>query len=71
MKGLKMQEMTAAEIKAARAQLGMSQVKFAEAIGVTNVAVAQWETDKRTPAPYLRLAVAALVAGLEPWRGKR
>ena len=69
-KGQKMQEltpMTAAEIKAARAALNMSQVAFAAAIGVTNVAVAQWETDKRKSPGYLRLAVAALIAGLEPW----
>ncbi|MGN6207737.1 helix-turn-helix domain-containing protein [Asticcacaulis sp.] len=51
----------------ARAALNMSQVAFAAAIGVTNVAVAQWETDKRTSPGYLRLAVAALIAGLEPW----
>ena len=59
--------MTAMEIKEARAALGMSQVAFAAAIGVTNVAVAQWETDKRKSPGYLRLAVAALIGGLAPW----
>ncbi len=45
----------------------MSQVAFAAAIGVTNVAVARWEIDKRKSPVYLRLAVAALISGLEPW----
>lgn len=63
-----MQEMTAAEIKAARAALSMSQVQFAEALGISRRNVENWEADSRSPPVYLRLAIAALVAGLEPWR---
>jgi len=62
-----MQDLTPHEIKAARAVLNVSQVGLAALLGVTNVAVAQWETAKRSPPPYLRLALAALINGLEPW----
>lgn len=66
-----MQEMTppsAAELKTARVMLNMSQVAFAEALSTSRRNVENWETDKAEPPAFLRLAIAALFAGLEPWK---
>lgn len=60
-------DLTPSDIKAARTALGLSQAKFAAALGVTSVAVEHWEGGKRTPPAMLRLAIAALLNGLEPW----
>lgn len=37
-------------IKNVRKKLGMSQRQFAQLLGVTQVSVATWETDKKTPS---------------------
>jgi transcriptional regulator with XRE-family HTH domain len=44
--------MTAEEIRALRARLGLSQVRFAAIMGVSSPAVAQWETDVTVPHQY-------------------
>ncbi|MFN3229323.1 MAG: helix-turn-helix domain-containing protein [Asticcacaulis sp.] len=59
--------MTPEEIKAARAALGLSQRKFADTLGITPQAVENWEYDKSSPPKFLRLALAALLAGLPPY----
>ena len=64
-------ELTAAEIKAARVLLNMSQVDFAAALGISRRNVENWESEgpgSRTPPVYLRFAIAAVMAGLEPWK---
>lgn len=60
---------TVAQIRAFRAATGLSQVRFAEALGVSRRSVEDWEGGKSSPPPYLGLALAALNAGLEPWAG--
>ncbi len=41
------------QLKKYRKIHGVSQAKFANAIGVSQQAVAKWETDKSTPDPYM------------------
>lgn len=41
------------QLKKYRKIHGISQAKFANAIGVSQQAVAKWETDKATSAPYM------------------
>jgi DNA-binding transcriptional regulator YiaG len=60
---------TAAEIRAFRAALGISQAGLAEALGMSKRGVEEWEAGRREAPAYLRLALAALNQRLEPWRG--
>lgn len=41
------------QLKKYRKIYGISQAKFANEIGVSQQAVAKWETDKATPDPYM------------------
>ena len=41
------------QLKKYRKIYGISQAKFANKIGVSQQAVAKWETDKATPDPYM------------------
>lgn len=41
------------QLKKYRKIHGISQAKFANAIGVSQQAIAKWETDKSTPDPYM------------------
>lgn len=41
------------QLKKYRKIHGVSQAKFANAIGVSQQAIAKWETDKSTPDPYM------------------
>ena len=45
--------MFAKQLKKYRKVYGVSQAKFANEIGVSQQAVAKWETDKTTPDPYM------------------
>ena len=45
--------MFAKQLKKYRKVYGVSQAKFANEIGVSQQAVAKWETDKATPDPYM------------------
>ena len=38
-----------ASVRAIRQQLGLSQIKFAELLSVTQQAVSRWESTSRTP----------------------
>ena len=61
-------DLTANDVKAMRALLGMAQREFAESLcGTSRRNVEDWESGKSKPPAYLRLAVAALAAKLEPW----
>lgn len=57
-----------AAIKAFRAQAGYSQVRFAEALGVSRRTVEEWEAGRSSPPAYLGLALTALSRELEPWQ---
>lgn len=45
-------------IKAQREGLGMTQLQLAEAVGVTNQAVASWEVGKSAPRAHLQADIA-------------
>ena len=49
------------QIKAMRMETGLSQVKFAELIGMPRITLQSWEYGKSTPSEYLQAAVLALV----------
>lgn len=49
--------MTADEIRALRARLGLTQVEFAHALGVTPATVSRWENGTAAPS---KLALAML-----------
>lgn len=59
--------LSAAELKAFRKSVGLSQVGLAEALSISRRSVEDWESGKSSPPPYLRLALAALNANLSPW----
>ena len=42
--------MSAADVVNLREKLGLTQVEFAERLGVSHVAVHYWETGKRSPS---------------------
>lgn len=42
------------DIKAIRKKLGLSQVKFAEGIGMCDMSVKRWESGKFRPSPLAR-----------------
>ena len=60
-------ELTGDDLRTARKQLGMSQRVFADALGAGRRTVEDWEADISKPPRFLRLAIAALVAGLPAW----
>ena len=45
---------TPALVKRLRARMGLTQEKFAQAVGVTYSTINQWENGRRRPQPYLR-----------------
>lgn len=45
-------------IKAQREAIGMTQQELADAVGVTNQAVATWENGKSAPRPHLQADIA-------------
>lgn len=53
---------TAEMIRGIRAQLGISQNAFAERIGVTRDAVAQWETGRCTPSGPAEILIHQIAA---------
>ncbi|MFN3229322.1 MAG: helix-turn-helix domain-containing protein [Asticcacaulis sp.] len=55
------------DIRAARKALGLSQRAFADALGVQSATVENWEYGKTEAPKMLRLALAALFAGLPPY----
>ena len=52
-----------------RKRRGITQARLAELLGVSKRGVEDWEGGRRTPPAFLRLALAALVSGAEPWMG--
>lgn len=62
-----MQDLTPDDIRIARAELGLSQRSFAEALSTSRRNVEDWEAGKSCPPRYLRLAIAALLSHLPPW----
>ena len=40
-----------------RKQFDLSRQELADFLGVTHHAISSWETERRTPQPYLRLAL--------------
>lgn len=63
-----MSPLTRDDLRAFRASLGLSQVRLAEALGVSRRNVEDWESEISAPPVYLALALAALNANLEPWK---
>ncbi len=55
------------EIRRFRAALGLTRLALARQLGVTPRAVEHWETGRREPPPFLRLAFTALDRRLELW----
>jgi len=60
-----------ADLKAARAMLGLSQRAMAEAMGTPRRTYEDWESGKNTAPPMIRLAISALYHGLKPWNPQR
>jgi DNA-binding transcriptional regulator YiaG len=58
---------TPAELRLFRKELDLSQAKLGEALGASTRTVEDWEAGRRTPPALLRLALAAVKAGLEPY----
>lgn len=52
-----------ARIKAARSELGLSQVKVAELLGVNTSTVSNWETDNTEPTPGIMGAIEKKLFG--------
>lgn len=50
------------EIKAARAALGVTQVRFAELLGVHPITVSKWETETSWPTSWQSALMRALAA---------
>lgn len=61
--------LTGEGIKAFRAANGHTQATLAAALGLPTRTVVNWENNGARPPVYLALALAALSAGLPPWRG--
>ena len=57
--------MTAAQLCAARKGLGMSQKQLAEALGVSRVSVARWESGARELPAWLSQRAAVTVLRLQ------
>ena len=63
-----MTEQTAGQrIRQVRQDLGLTQVQFAEMIGVTRVIVTRWETDQAVPSKTI-VKFVELIATLKPGR---
>ena len=58
-------DLTAAEVKAFRASLKLSQVEFAALLHVSRPGVEKWE--KQGAPGYWRYVFTAINAGLKPW----
>jgi len=58
--------MNAAELRAARLALGLSQPQLAALLGVHPRTIGQWEHDTRGIPPYLHLALHALATNPPP-----
>ena len=54
-------------IKEVRKELGITQVRFAETLGVTRVVVNRWESGKQEPSETI-LKFVDLIATLKPGR---
>jgi len=61
--------MTAADIRAWRARLGMSQQAAADALGVHQNSIRAWEQGKQPIDRRTALACAAVYHKVEPWGG--
>ena len=61
-------EVGAAEARAARAELGLSQSVFAEFLGVSPSTVRAWEQGKRGPSPLARRFLGEIRREPEHWR---
>lgn len=48
------------ELKCKREKLGMTQQQLAEALGVVQARISEWERGIHKPPPYLSLALKAL-----------
>jgi DNA-binding transcriptional regulator YiaG len=60
--------LSAEEVKAFRVEMGWTQIELATRLGVSKRAVEVWESPSPSRPPhYLRLAFAAMAAGLAPW----
>jgi DNA-binding XRE family transcriptional regulator len=55
------------EIRAFRKEVMTSQAGLGEHLGASKRTVEDWEAGRREPPAMLRLALAALKAGLAPW----
>jgi transcriptional regulator with XRE-family HTH domain len=58
---------TGTELRLFREGQGLTQAALAEKLGASRRTVEDWEAGRRLPPPLLRLALAAIVAGLDPW----
>ncbi len=57
--------MTAAELTARRAALGLSQSQFAAALGISVRTIQEWEQGRRTPRPSIASLIDRVIAELE------
>lgn len=62
--------LAAADVVAFRRRLGVSQTELASSLGVSMRGIQEWEAGRREPPAYLRLAMAALISGAQPWRAE-
>jgi DNA-binding transcriptional regulator YiaG len=53
---------TAAWVRSVRTQLGLTQARFAEALGVHTSSVTGWENASWQPVPELRVAIQVLAS---------
>lgn len=56
---------TGDEIRGIRARLGLTQTEFAERVGVTRDAVAQWETARTRPRRPAEILIRQLAAAAD------
>lgn len=64
---MSLKPITGEEVRSFRQKTGLSQAKLAALTGYSVRAVEEWEANRRPAPAVLRLAFAAINAGLEPW----
>ena len=62
-----MPALTGWAIRDFRKDLGLTKPQLADRLGSKLRTIEDWEAERRTPPEILRMAIAAMIKGLEPW----